>query len=171
MRPGKNDYNEYYETYISKVKENNPLTAMEHQLNETEEFFSSFDNNDAAMPYAPGKWTYKEAFGHMIDTERIMAYRALCISRGEAKPLPGFDQDNYVAAGSFNRRDISDLLSEYSSVRKSNIIMFRSFNNDELNRRGIANNNEVTVLALAYIIAGHDKHHLEILKSYYSRKL
>lgn len=171
MRPAKNDYAPYYETYISKVDFDNPVDAMEKYKEDTIQFFSKLSIQEAITPYSQGKWSYKETLGHIMDTERVMAYRAICIARGETKHLPGFDQELYVKNGNFNQRDIINLLTEFSSIRESSIILFDSFKEDILNRRGIANENEVTVLALEFIISGHNKHHLEVLKSFYYKNL
>jgi hypothetical protein len=170
MRPLKNDYAPYYDTYISKVAGEYPDKILELQFGESEKFFKELDNDTASLPYAEGKWTYKQALGHIIDTERVMSYRALCIARGETKALPGFDQNLYVNNGSFDKRSWENLREEYKLVRDSSLILFDSFTKDDFIKRGIASENNVTVLALLYIIAGHDKHHLEVLKSYF-RKL
>jgi hypothetical protein len=167
MRPDKGDYNPYYSLYIEKVKTDNAVVAMEKSLAETKEFFNHLSDQEAGRPYAEEKWSYKETLGHLIDTERIMSYRALCIAREEKKSLPGFDQNYYVANGNFNNRGIKDLIEEFTSVRNSSIILFKSFSDEILQNRGIANENEVTVLAIGFIIAGHDQHHLGVLKNYF----
>lgn len=171
MRPVKNDYAPFYENYISKVDLQDPVQAMLVYKKETLQFFNELNDDSAGKPYGIDKWSYKETLGHIIDTERIMAFRALSIARSEIKKLPGFDQNSYVSMGYFNNRKIADLLMEYTVVRESSVLLFRSFGEAELIKRGIANENEVTVLALGYIIAGHDKHHLNVLKSYYHRNL
>ena len=109
----------------------------------------------------------KEVLGHVIDTEKIMAYRALSFARGEKQSLPGFEQDDYVAESNFNKRSLVDLINEFITIRESNIILFKSFNEEILIRRGTASESEVTVLALIYIIAGHEKHHMKFLKEKY----
>jgi hypothetical protein len=109
----------------------------------------------------------KEVIGHMMDVERIFAYRALCIARGESKPLPGMDQEIYVKNGNFNKRQLFDLNYEFRLIRESNILLFGSFDKSVYNNRGIASGHEVTVLALMYITAGHEKHHLNILMERY----
>jgi hypothetical protein len=171
MRPAKNDYAQYYETYISKVETDNPVEAMLIYKEDTLEFFNVFNDSNSGKPYGEGKWSYKETLGHITDAERIMAYRALCIARGEAKHLPGFDQDPYVQNAHFNERNLSSLIEEFLVVRESSLFLFKSFGTADLNKRGVANENEVTVLASGYIIAGHNKHHLEILKSFYYKNL
>ena len=109
----------------------------------------------------------KEVLGHVIDTEKIMAYRALAIARGEKQSLPGFEQDEYVAESNFNNRSLDDLINEFLTARESNLILFKSFDEEILNRRGIASESEITVLALIYIIAGHEKHHMKVLREKY----
>jgi hypothetical protein len=171
MKPENDEYNPYYKLYIEKVQEDNPISALESCFSDAMEFWGSLTDNFAGKPYGENKWSYKETFGHIIDTERIMAYRALCIARGESKSLPGFDQNMYVKVGNFNRREIKDMIEEYFLVRKSSLILFNSFTEEDFTKRGTANENEITVLALAFIIAGHDKHHLGLLKEYYQRNL
>ena len=105
--------------------------------------------------------------GHVIDCERIFATRALCIARGERQSLPGFEQDDYVKEAKFNKRTLKDLIDEFSLVRKSNLVLFKTFTDNELNKRGIASENEVTVRAILFIIAGHGMHHIEVLKEKY----
>ncbi len=171
MRPAKNDYAPYYETYISKVDFDDPVDAMKKYKEDTIKFFSKLSIEEAISPYSQGKWSYKETLGHIMDAERVMAYRAISIARGETKHLPGFDQELYVKNGNFNGRNLINLLAEFSSIREASIFLFNSFKKDILHRRGIANENEVTVLALGFIISGHNKHHLEILKSFYYKNL
>ncbi|HKJ81089.1 MAG TPA: DinB family protein [Ignavibacteriaceae bacterium] len=167
MRPSKNDYAEYYHKYIQELKNDNILGILEEQLNSNLELFNSISEEKANYRYAEGKWSIKELLGHMLDTERIFAYRALCIARGEKQQLPGMDQDDYVKEVDFDKRQFTDMVKEYELVRKSNLQLFRSFSEQELNRRGSANNNEVTVLAIMFIIAGHELHHIKVLKEKY----
>jgi len=119
--------------------------------------------------YEDGKWTVKEVIGHLIDTERVMAYRAMCIARGEKKPLPGFEQDDYVKFGNFNKRELSDLIYEFRLLRESNLLLAKGFDEECLQKRGVASNHEITVLALLYIIAGHENHHMRILQERYKK--
>ena len=117
--------------------------------------------------YAEGKWTIKEIIQHIIDTERIFAYRALRISRNDKTPLPGFDENDYVDNTNAKRRGIQDLLSEFSAVRHSNLLMYKSFSDEQLRRIGIASNNEVSVRALGFLILGHLKHHQKVFQERY----
>ena len=167
MRPEKGDYAEYYHRYIKQVESEDIVEVLENQLQSFENFYSSVTEEQGNFAYADGKWTVKEVIGHVIDTERIMAYRALAIARKEKQSLPGFEQDDYVANGNFARRNLEDLINEYKTLRVSNIAMFKSFSDEEFNRIGTASENKVSVIALAFIIAGHELHHLNILKERY----
>ncbi len=117
--------------------------------------------------YADGKWTVKEVLGHIIDTERIMAYRALAFARGETQSLPGFNENDYVKNALFQRRTLPDLLTEFEMVRKSSILLFANIDDEKLARQGIASDNPVTVRALASVILGHEWHHSRILQERY----
>jgi len=166
-RPSKNDYAEYYHKYIQEIDGDNIFEVLEKQLNATLNLFKNISEDKGNYSYAAGKWSIKEVIGHCIDTERIFAYRALCIARGEKKYLPGMEQDDYAKKGEFNRRTLKNLLNEYELVRKSNIILFNSFQEKVLQNRGIASDNEVTVLGLMFIIAGHELHHIKVIKEKY----
>ena len=109
----------------------------------------------------------KEVVGHLIDTERVFAYRSLCIARGEKKSLPGFEQDDYVKEGNFNRRELFDLNYEFRLLRESNLLLFKSFTPEMLRRKGFANESSISVLAILFIIAGHELHHMNVLQEKY----
>jgi uncharacterized damage-inducible protein DinB len=168
MRPSEKDYAPYYKGYIDKIKGDGINYILHEQLTSISDFFKNVSEEKGNYAYAEGKWSVKEVLGHMIDTERVFAYRALCIARGEKQSLPGIEQDDYVKEGSFNKRGLKDLVNEITLVRKANLVLFDSFSEKELNRRGIASNNEVTVRALLFIIAGHAMHHITILREKYS---
>ncbi len=167
MRPANGDYGEYYQPYIDLVKGDDIFRILIEQNLESQNVLNSFSESKGNRSYAEGKWTVKQVIGHMMDVERIFAYRALCIARGETKPLPGMDQDTYVKNGNFNKRQLFDLIYEYRLLRESNILLFGSFEKSVLQNRGIASEYEVTVLALMYLTAGHEKHHLNILTERY----
>ena len=122
---------------------------------------------DGNLRYAPDKWSLKEVLGHVNDTERIMSYRALRISRGDATPIEGYEQDDYVRNGPFARLPLADLIEDYIAVRRATISLFRNLDEGDWSRRGVANQNEVTVRALSYIIAGHELHHRRIIEEMY----
>lgn len=167
MRPSANDYAPYYSRYIDLIEGENILHLLNEQSIKTQQILNSFPEWKGNYTYAEGKWTVKQVIGHLMDVERIMAYRALCIARKETKPLPSMEQDDYVREGKFNERELFDLNYEFRLLRETNILLFKSFDEEILTRKGIAAEKEVSVLALLFIIAGHEKHHIDILKEKY----
>jgi hypothetical protein len=165
--PAENEYPAHFKHYISLVKIDSGIKAIENQIIELQQFISIIPVEKENYAYAPGKWTVKEVIGHLCDTERIMGYRALCIARGEQKNLLSFDENLYVQNANFSTRSIYDLVHEFSIVRESNMAMFKSFDNTVLDKIGTANNSKVSVRAILFMIAGHEKHHLNILKERY----
>jgi hypothetical protein len=129
-----------------------------------------FNEEKGNYRYAPGKWTVKELLGHITDSERVFAYRALVFARNDSAALPGFDQDPWVQYANHSNVSLKDLVDEFDAVRRSTIHLLRQLDPAAWMRLGIANNNPITVRALAYVIAGHTEHHLEILKSRYVSK-
>lgn len=166
-RPNKTEHAPYYGRYISLVPDGDILTMLSNQSFETLSLLRIIPEADGNFRYAPDKWSIKELIGHVIDTERIFAYRALRFSRNDRTPLPGYEQDDYVRNASFNNYPLGDLASEFECVRKSTLFLFKHLDGESWMRRGIANENEVSVRALAYIIAGHELHHREILRTKY----
>lgn len=166
-KPTKDEYADYYHNYVEQIESDDILNFMEMQMTEISELFKRVSEDNGDYAYAEGKWTIKEIIGHLVDTERILAYRALCFARGEKQILPGFEQDDYVNEGFFNDRSLVNLLKEFVALRQANIIMFKNFSDDILMRRGNANKSEFTVNAFQYIIPGHVEHHLKILKEKY----
>ena len=169
--PEAGTYAPYYETYIGKIKGQDPLRLLEKLVLDFKVLLSEVPDEKEEFRYAAGKWSVKEVVGHMIDTERIMCTRALCIARGEKQPLPGFDENGYVTVANFDKRTLYDLSHEFGFVRESTIAFFKSLSEEELDRKGIANNNPVTPRALLYIIAGHHLHHTGVLKERYLGEL
>lgn len=167
LKPEAKEFPESYRYYVELVKETNGLVAMEEQLMHLRRLMAGISVDQESFSYAAGKWSVKEVLGHVCDTERIFAFRALSIARGEGNQLPGFDENNYVAKGKFNRRTLNDLMHEFSLVRESNIALFRSFDPEMLSRRGMANNYLVSVRAILFMLLGHELHHQEVLKSRY----
>jgi uncharacterized damage-inducible protein DinB len=165
-RPQPDEYAPFYSKYINLVGDG-PILEILEQLKETSfEYFKSIPPEKAGYAYSEGKWTIKEVLGHMIDTERTFAYRVLCFSREETA-LPGFDQDVYMLKATFNTRSLTDLADEFKSVRASNMYLFRSLSDEQETQKGIASGNPVSVRAILYIMAGHELHHLNILKERY----
>ncbi len=166
-RPEKSEYAESYETYIARVPDGDIVGTLGRQLEETLALIHSIPEARGTYRYAEGKWSIKELIGHVIDGERVFTYRALRFGRGDTTPLSGFEQDDFVRGADFDARTLSDLASEYEHVRRSTISLFASLDESAWNRRGSANNNEVSVRGLAFIVAGHERHHIEILKTRY----
>jgi uncharacterized damage-inducible protein DinB len=166
-RPQAGEYAPYYERYISLIQENDILATLDRQRREMVLLLSGLSEEQGDFRYAPEKWSAKQVLGHVCDTERIFAYRALRISRGDATPMEGFEQDDYVKNGPFARHVIAEVIEDYIAVRRATISLLRSLEEAAWSRRGIANKNEVTVRAIAYTIAGHEMHHRRILQEKY----
>ena len=166
-RPQSTEYAPYYAGYIAQVPEGDLVDLLRSQHRETQALLRSISEDRAAHRYAPGKWSIKEVVGHMADVERIMTYRALRIARGDTTPLPGFDENAYVPAANFGARSLASLAHELEQVRNATIAFLETLEPDAAARRGSANNLEVTARALAYIIAGHERHHVRILTERY----
>jgi len=166
-RPQSGEYAPYYERYIALVQGEDILNALDQQRRETMLLLSGRDDADGDFRYAPGKWSAKEVLGHLCDTERVFAYRALRISRADATPLEGFEQDDYVRNGPFANRPLADQVEDFIAVRRATLSLLRNLDEAAWLRRGLANKNEVSVRGLAYIIAGHELHHRRILEEKY----
>ncbi len=165
--PQTDEYDAYYERYVSIVAGADIISAMQNQIAETLALLGKIDAEKADFRYADGKWSVKELVGHVIDTERIFAYRALRIARGDATPIEGYEQDDYIKNADFADCRLADLAEEFSSVRRANVLMFQNLSSDAWHRRGTANNKEISVRALAYICAGHEIYHTDILRQRY----
>ncbi|MEO8772176.1 MAG: DinB family protein [Ferruginibacter sp.] len=166
-KPAKGTYPAYYETYISKVKEDHVKDAFSNQADIINNFFDKISEEKSGYAYSPGKWTLKELLQHIIDAERIFAYRALSFARKDETSLPGFDENNYADNSYANERNWQSLVDELKAVRKTTEILFDSFNTDMLNHSGLANNNPVTVNAIGFIVVGHLTHHKNIVVERY----
>lgn len=167
MRPQEKDYAPFSAGYVALVPEEDILSAMAHQSSETQKLLASVDDAQGAFRYAESKWSVKEVLGHLVDSERIMGYRALAISRGETKPLPAFEEDAYVRNASFDTWRIGDLAESYALSRRTNLIFFSNLPQEAWDRRGVSSEHAVTVRALAYILVGHERHHVAVLKERY----
>jgi uncharacterized damage-inducible protein DinB len=167
IRPEPTEYAQPYAGYIANVPETDILSAIEQQSSETQKLLASLDETKAAYRYAEGKWSVKEVIGHFTDAERIFAYRALAIARGETQPLPGFEENDYVRNASFDSWKLGDLAEHYALVRRSTIVLFQNFPDPAWTNRGIASDNPITVRAIAWTIVGHERHHLKVLRERY----
>ena len=161
------EYAEYFFPYISVLGEVTLIEELEISLHEFIRFVQNIPMDKFDYRYAEGKWTIKEIIQHVIDTERIFAYRALRISRNDQTPLPGFDENEYSNNTEANKRGLQDLLTELSAVRHSNIFLFKSFSEEQLQRTGIASNAGISVRAIGFIMIGHQKHHQNIFEERY----
>ncbi len=166
-KPETNEYAEYYGKYISLVADSDINATLATQFEDTLKLLRSIPESKGLHAYAPGKWTIKQALGHIVDTERIMSFRALCIGRDDQTKFPGFEQDDYVANTDFNARTLAELIDEFVAVRQSTLHLFKHFSDAEWRRIGTASNNPVSARALAYIIAGHELHHNVLLREHY----
>ena len=166
-RPDETEYLSYYGRYISLVPDGDILTTLSEQLGDTLALLQGIPESRAGFRYAPDKWSIKELVGHLIDSERIFAYRALRFARKDETPLPGYEQDDYIRHASFDDYPLGELAAEFESVRRSSLFLFKHLEKEAWARRGVANEAEVSVRALAYIIAGHESHHRAILRSRY----
>ena len=166
-RPEADEIPSHYVGYINRVPELDPVMVCAAQIEVTEALLHGLSENDAMYRYARGKWSVKEVVGHLADVERIMAYRALRIARGDTTPLPGFDENAYVPVAKFDSRSLADLVGELRTARAATLALLRTFDADAWRRRGTASGKPVSVRALAYMIPGHERHHLEILRTRY----
>lgn len=166
--PAPNEYAPYYHTYVGKVAPNADLVSLlTSQFAETEALLAGLSEEKELYRYAPGKWSIRELVGHMVDTERVMAYRAMCIARGDKTPIPGFEQDDYVAAANFDSRSLASLMAEWRGLRAATIAMAEGMDKEAGARMGTASDNPVSAQAAMYIIAGHETHHIQVLKERY----
>jgi hypothetical protein len=166
-RPQTDEHAPYYGKYIAQVPDGDLISMLREQIMETVGLLGGLPEGKANFAYAPGKWTIKEVIGHMIDVERVMAYRALRIARADTTDLPGFDENAWVPVANFGARTIADLLEEFQVVRAATVHLAKHLDAEALARRGSANKNGISVRALLYIIAGHERHHLALFRERY----
>ena len=166
-RPQSDEYLSYYHQYIEKVPDGDPLALLKTQSVSTQIMLSKIPADKGTFAYADGKWTINELIGHLIDTERVMALRALAFSRKDDTEMPGFDQDIYVKNGNFNSRTLRDLAAEFGIVRSSTISLFAGMTEEMTALKGKASGAQVSVRALCYIILGHEIHHMKVLEEKY----
>jgi len=166
-KPNPDEFAAYYGNYVSKVDTENPLKELRKSRKELLKLFSGLKKKELNHRYAEGKWSVKEILAHIMDGERIFSYRALRIARNDQTPLPGFDENEYTPASKAHERKIKSMLKEYEALRDSTIELFSSFDEDMMMQMGTASDNPVSVRALLYIILGHQKHHLGIIRERY----
>jgi uncharacterized damage-inducible protein DinB len=166
-RPQSNDYASYYGKYIMLVPDGDFVEILETQLREMKQLLEPLTDEQGDFRYASGKWSIKESLGHVNDAERIFAVRILRIARGDQTPLPGFEQDDFVKVSNASSRKLSELLEEFTAIRRATIALIRSLDDASWLRRGTASGKEVSVLAIAFIIAGHALHHRALFEEKY----
>lgn len=167
QRPAAGEFNPYYQKYIDKVPDEDIRALLRVQLADTLALLRPLTDQQANYRYGPDKWTIKQVIGHMIDTERVFAYRAMRIARADPTELPGFDENAFVAHGAFEQRSLESLLRELEAQRAATAAFFHGLAPEAWHRMGSANNTPVSVRALAYIAAGHELHHRDILQTRY----
>lgn len=162
------EYPEYYQYYIDQLPQEDLLSLLRSQKLQMLHFLANLKEESLSLSYAEGKWTVAEVIQHTIDTERIFQYRALCIARKDKTPLPGYDQDAYVPFSEANERSVESYDIEYQTLRDSSIALFQTFTPSMLNERGNSNGKPLSTAAAGFIIAGHEKHHLNLFKTRYN---
>lgn len=166
-RPQADEYNPYYEKYVSLVTESDLLAALDDQGAELRTLFGQISEERGTFSYAEGKWTIKEVLSHLIDGERIFSYRVLRVARGDETPIEGFEQDGYIENSHANLRTFDDMLGEFSELRSANLRLLRNLRKADWLRIGTASGSAVSVRAVTFIMAGHIRHHVRILKERY----
>jgi hypothetical protein len=166
-QPLESEYAPSYQGYVGHVTEPEILPVLRSQLDALDVLLGRVTPERETYRYAEGKWSIREIVGHLIDAERVFGYRAFCIARGEQQNMPGFEQNDYIVSAPYDRIDLEDLLSEFRLVRLSNIAMLRTLDDESWMRIGTANDNQVSVRALAFIMAGHVRHHMGVLRDKY----
>ena len=167
-RPQENEYPPFYAGYVARVPETEILEVLREQPKELKRIADSVGADKERFRYASDKWSVRELFGHLVDAERFFGHRAFCISRGDANPLPGFDEKLYVSQSSYDSRSLSELVKDFSLLREANSRHLENLEATAFSREGVANGAKVTVRALAYIMTGHARHHLAVLRERYA---
>ena len=167
-RPNASEFAPFYAGYVSLVPETDIISVLEGQTADVDRETRAFIPKREEFRYAPGKWSAREVLGHMTDAERVFGFRAFCFSRGDENPLPSFEQDDYVVRGGFDRWSLADLVEGFGKLRESNLTVLRRLDDEAWRRVGTASGKPVSVRALAYIMAGHVRHHLQVLRTRYA---
>jgi len=167
QRPQTSEFGAYFKPYIDRVPERDVLLVLEEQLAETTELFGALGSGAQGFAYAPGKWTVNQLLGHVLDAEWIFSSRCLWFARGNAGPLPGMDQDQFVNGADFDKRSLASLQVEFGHLRRAGLTLFQSFDEVVLDRAGEASGSHLSVRALIFLLAGHTAHHLDVLRERY----
>jgi hypothetical protein len=167
VRPATTEYAPYYGRYVGAVPDGDFLALLESQGRETVSLLRGISEKKSLHRYAPDKWSIREVVGHVNDAERVFTYRALSFARGDPAPLPSFEENVWAKTSNAEARSLSDLIEDFAAVRAATLALFRGFSEEQFARSGIASGNQVTVRAIAYIVAGHERHHVKILRERY----
>ncbi len=162
-------YPAYFQTYVDLVPPGDVLERLAFQIRETEGFLRSIGEEKSKHRYAPDRWSIREIVGHLADAERVFCYRALTFARGDATPLPGFEQDDWVAGSNAHQRSLEELTGEFQLVRAATVALFAGLDEESLQRAGTANDNRMVVAAIPFVIAGHELHHRRVIEERYLR--
>ncbi|RAP74947.1 DinB family protein [Paenibacillus montanisoli] len=166
-RPSADEFGAHFGTYIALPTDGDLLEQLEASRSQTTAMFSGLTDEQALFRYSPGKWSIKELLGHIVDTERIMSYRLLRVARGDQTPLPGFDENEFVSGASFDSGTVAELVEEYNAVRGATLALLRGLTPEAFLRKGTASNTGISARALAYVIAGHELHHVNVVRERY----
>jgi len=166
-RPADSEYNSYYQPYVKEVPDGDLLTTLRSQRESTAAVLAGISDKGAGLRYAEGKWSIREVVGHVADAERVFSYRALRIARGDTIDLPGFDENVWVPMAGFEGRSMADVAAEFRAVREATLTLFDSFDAEAWLRIGSASGHLVSARALAWILAGHERHHVRVLRERY----
>lgn len=161
------DFAAYFKNYISMVEEDDVILALKKSTKKFKQLCKLLNEENTTYKYAEDKWTIKEMLLHIIDTERIFNYRALCFARNEQAALSGFNHDEYVTYSNANNRSFKSIRKEYFAVRKATILLFKSFDETMLEKVGVMNGNKLSVVGIGFVIAGHQQHHINVLHEKY----
>lgn len=167
VRPSKDEYPEYHHRYVGKVPQGDILDLIEEQIRTTAGFLGTINEEKANYRYAPDKWSIKQVIGHLNDIERLFQYRAMSFARNDKTALPSMEQDDWVAGANFDGRTLADLTGEYLAVRAAGLTLFKSFNDEMWIRKGTASGFDFSVRSVPFILAGHDVHHIGVIKDRY----
>lgn len=166
-RPADAECDAYYRNYIAQVPDGDVFVSMRQQTEATQTLLGGLTREQQDYRYAPGKWSVKEVVGHMLDTEWVFAYRGLRMARGDTTPLPGMEQDDFAAGGNHAQRSMESLLQELRHLRQATLALYESFDDAILDRVGNASGVSFTVRSILFIIAGHERHHVNVLREKY----
>lgn len=167
IRPASGEYNPVFQKYVDLVPEGDIGQVLQQSLRTTGELFETFSEEQGNYRYAPGKWSIKEVLGHITDNERVMSYRMLRIARGDKTPLSGYDENLFMSNASFNEMSLNAIMDDYAAVRRATLTLLAGISDEAWTRTGTVSNHESSVRAWAYILAGHELHHLNVIRERY----